>query len=151
MKGLPFWFMPLWCTLMPLTSFLLIPSIQGTIPSYVLALVSAFFVILSRDDTQPSVQRTRYFTVATPGGGDLASATMWEPTRTPFLEQTRLWRDVPDRTQRYEYSVPQNTLHPDSLSGGLHVHRPVLSLLFSPGLDALCSVGSVVSCYLRDL
>ena len=37
---------------------------QGTIPAYVLALVSAVFVILSREDMQPSVQRTRYFTVA---------------------------------------------------------------------------------------
>src|SRR5271165_6882392 len=64
MNGLPGWFMPLWCTVMPLTSFLLIPSVQGTIPAYVLAFVSAFFVILSRDDARPSIQRTRYFTVA---------------------------------------------------------------------------------------
>ena len=46
MKGLPSWFMPLWCILMPLTSFLLIPSVQGTIPAYMLAFVSAFFVIV---------------------------------------------------------------------------------------------------------
>jgi hypothetical protein len=56
--------MALWCTLMPLTSFLLIPSMQGTIPAYVLAFVSAFFVILSRDDGRPSIQRIRYFKVA---------------------------------------------------------------------------------------
>lgn len=71
MKGLPFWFMPLWCALMPLTSFLLIPSIQGTIPAYVLAFVSAFFVIASRDDTRSSVQRDRYFTIA------LVAAGIW--------------------------------------------------------------------------
>jgi hypothetical protein len=64
MKGLPRWFMPLWCGLMPVTSFLLIPSIQGSIPAYLLAFVSAFFVILSRDDGRSSVQRTRYLKMA---------------------------------------------------------------------------------------
>jgi len=64
MNGLPGWFMPLWCTVMPLTSFLLIPSVQGTLPAYMLAFVSAFFVILSRDDGQPSIQRIRYLTTA---------------------------------------------------------------------------------------
>jgi hypothetical protein len=64
MKGLPTWFVPLWCTVMPLTSFLIIPSIQGTIPAYVLAFVSAFFVIVGRDEGQPNVQRSRYFMTA---------------------------------------------------------------------------------------
>jgi hypothetical protein len=64
MKGLPGWFMPLWCAVMPLTSVLLIPSVQGTIPAYVLAFVSVFFVILSRHGGKPSRQRTAYFTVA---------------------------------------------------------------------------------------
>jgi hypothetical protein len=63
-EGIPGWFMPLWCTTMPLTSFLLIPSVQGTIPAYVLAFVSAFFVLLSRDDSQPTIQRNRYFKLA---------------------------------------------------------------------------------------
>ena len=71
MKGLPLWFIPVWCMVMPLTSFLLIPSVQGTIPAYVLAFVSAFFVILSRDDAQPNIQRTRYLMVA------LAVAGTW--------------------------------------------------------------------------
>ncbi len=64
MKSPPEWFMALWCVLMPLTSFLVIPSAQGTIPAYVLAFVSVFFVILSRRGGQLSIQRTRYFTVA---------------------------------------------------------------------------------------
>jgi hypothetical protein len=64
MKGLPNLFMPVWCILMPLTSFLLIPAVQGTIPAYLLAFASAFFVILSRDDGQSNLQRDRYFTVA---------------------------------------------------------------------------------------
>src|SRR5271165_2184049 len=64
MKGLPSWFMPLWCTVMPVTSFVLIPSMQGTVPAYMLAFVSAFFVIMSRDGGQLNFQRTRYFTVA---------------------------------------------------------------------------------------
>jgi hypothetical protein len=63
-EGIPGWFMPLWCTVMPLTSFLVIPSVQGTIPAYVLAFVSAFFVLLSRDDGRPSIQRARYFRLA---------------------------------------------------------------------------------------
>src|ERR1700756_3683052 len=71
MNGVPGWFMPLWCTVMPLTSFLLIPSVQGTIPAYVLAFASAFFVIVSRTDAQPSIQRTRYLMVA------LAVAGTW--------------------------------------------------------------------------
>jgi hypothetical protein len=64
MKGLPSWFMPLWCTAMPLTSFLLIPSVQGTIPAYVLAFISAFFVMLSRTGGYQNIQRTRYIMVA---------------------------------------------------------------------------------------
>jgi hypothetical protein len=64
MKGLPSWFIPLWCTVMPLTSFLVIPSIQGTIPAYILAFVSAFFVIVGRDDGQSNIQRNRYLTLA---------------------------------------------------------------------------------------
>jgi hypothetical protein len=64
MKGLPDWFAALWCVLMPLTSFLVIPSAQGTIPAYVLAFVSVFFVILSRNGGQPNIPRTRYFKVA---------------------------------------------------------------------------------------
>jgi hypothetical protein len=63
MKGLPRWFMPLWCTVMPVTSFLLIPSIQGTIPAYMLAFASVLFVILSRVDGPPSIERTRYFKI----------------------------------------------------------------------------------------
>src|SRR5271165_3232502 len=64
MKALLGWFMALWCVSMPLTSFLLIPSAQGTIPAYMLAFASAFLVILSRDGGQSSIQRTRYFKVA---------------------------------------------------------------------------------------
>jgi hypothetical protein len=64
MKALLDWFMALWCVLMPLTSCLLIPSAQGTIPAYMLAFASAFLVILSRDGGQASIQRTRYFKVA---------------------------------------------------------------------------------------
>ena len=62
-KGIPSWFIPLWCIVMPVTSFLLVPSVQGTIPAYMLAFVSAFFVMLSRDGEQSSIQRTRYFTL----------------------------------------------------------------------------------------
>ncbi len=62
--GIPSWFMPLWCTTMPLTSFLLIPSVQGTIPAYVLAFVSAFFVFLSRSEGKPSIQQIRYLKAA---------------------------------------------------------------------------------------
>src|SRR5260221_966665 len=64
MKGLPSWFMALWCVLMPLTSFLLIPSAQGTIPAYMLAFVSTFFVVVGRDSGQANIQRRLYFTVA---------------------------------------------------------------------------------------
>jgi hypothetical protein len=64
MKGLPSWFMPLWCVAMPVTSLLLIPSAQGTIPAYMLAFVSAFCVLVGRDDGQSNFQRNRYFTVA---------------------------------------------------------------------------------------
>ena len=56
--------MAVWCVLMPLTSFLLIPSAQGTIPAYVLGFASVFLVILSREGGGPSTQQTRYFKVA---------------------------------------------------------------------------------------
>jgi len=63
MKGIPNWFIAFWCILMPLTSFLIIPSAQGTIPAYVLAFISVFFVVVGRTDGQPSVQRIRYWTI----------------------------------------------------------------------------------------
>jgi len=56
--------MPLWCTVMPVTSFLLIPFIPGTIPAYMLAFASALFVMLIRGEGHSSIQRTRYFTTA---------------------------------------------------------------------------------------
>jgi len=64
MKSLPSWFMAIWCVLMPVTSFLLIPSAQGTIPAYILGFASVFLVILSRDGGRPSTQQTHYFKVA---------------------------------------------------------------------------------------
>jgi hypothetical protein len=63
-KGIPGWFMPLWCIVMPLTSFLVVPVVQGTIPAYMLAFASVFFVALSRsDDGQANIQRTRYLSL----------------------------------------------------------------------------------------
>ena len=70
-SGLPGWFVPLLCTVMPLNSFVLIPSVQGTVPAYMLAFVSAFFVIVSRDGGESNVQRARYFRIA------LAVAGIW--------------------------------------------------------------------------
>jgi hypothetical protein len=64
MKGLPNWFVPLWCIAMPVTSLLIVPSVQGTIPAYMLAFVSAFFVLVSRGDETSRAQRRRYITVA---------------------------------------------------------------------------------------
>ncbi|MBV8378846.1 MAG: hypothetical protein JO279_17780 [Verrucomicrobia bacterium] len=61
MKGVPNCFIALWCILMPLTSFLLVRSVQGTIPAYVLGFFSVFFVVLSRSEEQPNVPRMRYF------------------------------------------------------------------------------------------
>jgi hypothetical protein len=69
MKGLPTSFVAAWCVLMPLTSFLLIPSAQGTLPAYVLAFVSVFFVILSQNGGRPSIQRRHYFTILFLVGG----------------------------------------------------------------------------------
>jgi len=53
-------FMALWCLLMPVTSFLIIPSIQGTLPAYMMAFASvglAFF----RNDPHGATQKQRYF------------------------------------------------------------------------------------------
>ena len=63
-RGLPGWFMPLWCTTMPITSLLVIPAVQGSIPAYLLAFASAFFVLLSRSPGEPNGQRNRYLAVA---------------------------------------------------------------------------------------
>jgi O-Antigen ligase len=70
-KGFPGWFMPVWCITMPITSFLVVPSVQGTIPAYMMAFASAFFVVLSRNAGEPNVQRNRYLTLA------LTVAGMW--------------------------------------------------------------------------
>src|ERR1700730_17029804 len=71
MKSLPSWFMAIWCVLMPITSFLLIPSAQGTIPAYVLGFASVLLVILSRESGRPSTQQSHYFRVA------LVVAAIW--------------------------------------------------------------------------
>ncbi len=96
MKGLPFWFMPVWCTLMPLTSFLLIRSAQGTIPAYMLALISPLFVILSRDEGTSNGQKTRYFKIASLVAGIWVLASLRQPIGTNHLQPARLWRHATD-------------------------------------------------------
>src|SRR5260370_8429004 len=64
MKGIPDWFIALWCLVMRVTSFLVIRSAQGTIPAYVLAFISVGFVIFGRDSGRPSLQRRRYISLA---------------------------------------------------------------------------------------
>src|SRR5258707_5509655 len=71
MKGIPDWFIALWCLLMPVTSFLVIRFAQGTIPAYVLAFISVGFVIFGRDSGRPSLQRRRYISVAVAMGAIL--------------------------------------------------------------------------------
>ena len=39
-------FVALWCLLMPVTSFLLVPSVQGTIPAYLFAFLSLLLVLV---------------------------------------------------------------------------------------------------------
>ena len=63
-NGLTDCFIALWCVLMPVTSFLIIPSAQGTIPAYILGFASVFLVLISRQEGQPSIQQTHYFKVA---------------------------------------------------------------------------------------
>jgi hypothetical protein len=53
--------MALWCLLMPVTSVLVVPSIQGTVPAYMMAFASvglAFF----RVDPYGAAQKQKYFT-----------------------------------------------------------------------------------------
>ena len=64
MKGLPRWFVPLWCTVMPVTSFLVIPSVQGTIPAYLMAFASAVLVMASGETGWFESQRSRYLCTA---------------------------------------------------------------------------------------
>ena len=71
MKGIPNSFVALWCVLMPVTSFLVIRSAQGTIPAYIFAFISVGLVILSRDSGQPCLQRRHYITLA------VAMASVW--------------------------------------------------------------------------
>ena len=49
---------------MPLTSFLLIPTIQGTIPAYFMAFVSLGLVMASGETGSFEVQRNRYLSIA---------------------------------------------------------------------------------------
>jgi hypothetical protein len=53
-------FIAIWCLLMPVTSFLLVPSIQGTTPAYVLAFLPLFFIFL-RLKTQGLNQKNRQY------------------------------------------------------------------------------------------
>lgn len=48
---------------MPLTTLLIVPSVQGTIPAYALAFASVFLVILSHNGGERSAQRIQYFTI----------------------------------------------------------------------------------------
>ena len=64
MTGIPRWFMPLWCLVMPITSLLIVPSIQGTIPAYLMAFASLALVLPSREDGWFESQRARYLGTA---------------------------------------------------------------------------------------
>ena len=64
MNGLPRWFVPLWCTLMPVTSLLLVPSVQGTIPAYLMAFASLALVMASGETGRFAHQRGRYLIIA---------------------------------------------------------------------------------------
>jgi len=64
MKGIPNSFVALWCVLMPVTSFLVIRSAQGTIPAYIFAFISVGLVMLGRDWGRPCLQRRHYITLA---------------------------------------------------------------------------------------
>jgi hypothetical protein len=63
LEGLTNCFVALWCVLMPVTTLLLIPSVQGTIPAYFLAFASVFLVIAGRDGSNPSRQQVRYLII----------------------------------------------------------------------------------------
>ena len=56
--------MPLWCLVMPITSLLIVPSIQGTIPAYLMAFASLALVLPSRENTWFESQRARYLSIA---------------------------------------------------------------------------------------
>jgi hypothetical protein len=53
-------FIAIWCLVMPITSLLVVPSIQGTTPAYILAFCSLFFVFV-RLKTQGLNQRNREY------------------------------------------------------------------------------------------
>jgi hypothetical protein len=54
------WFVAIWCTLMPVTSFLVIPSVQGTIPAYLMAFASFPLVLTAGKMDGFEAQRSRY-------------------------------------------------------------------------------------------
>ena len=56
--------MPLWCLVMPITSLLVVPSIQGTIPAYLMAFASLALVLPSRENAWFESQRARYLSIA---------------------------------------------------------------------------------------
>lgn len=56
--------MPLWCLVMPITSLLIVPSIQGTIPAYLMAFASLALVLPSRENDWFESQRARYLSTA---------------------------------------------------------------------------------------
>jgi hypothetical protein len=56
--------MPLWCLVIPITSLLIVPSIQGTIPAYLMAFASLALVLPSREDGWFESQRARYLRIA---------------------------------------------------------------------------------------
>jgi hypothetical protein len=64
MNGPSRWFVALWCTLMPLTSFLVIPSVQGTIPAYLMAFASLALIIMGGETSSFVAQRNRYLSIA---------------------------------------------------------------------------------------
>ena len=63
-RGFPDYFVALWCVVMPITSFLLIPAAQGTIPAYLLGFASLLLVIFSRRGAEAATERARYFKLA---------------------------------------------------------------------------------------
>ena len=129
---------------MPLTSFLIVPSIQGTIPAYLMAFASLALVLPNRENGWLESQRARYLSTA------LLLVGIW----LLLLCGSQLAHIISDRQNFGDLSLIRDEdrrvlLRPALFTQTLYLSACIctaliLSLFLSGRVDAVCVLGRVV-------
>jgi hypothetical protein len=135
---------------MPITSLLIVPSIQGTIPAYLMAFASLALVLPSRENAWFESQRARYLSAA------LLVAGIW----LLLFCGSQLAHIISDRHDFGDLSLIRDEdrrilLRPALFTQTLYLSACICTALFfrflSGRVDAICVLGRLVPRSLRNL